>query len=685
MLFELLSLLLLCLTATASDHVIHPGRLLRRVTTLTVPDKPTQTGTISTCNEWYDVVSGDTCSGVASSFGITLAQFLQWNPAVSSDCSVNFWVGDSYCVGVSSGTPSTSKTSSSSTQSGTSSSSTQGSTTVSSRSTSPSSIPPNASSYSIIGNETSAVQTDRPTATQGAMQTGIASPCIRLVQANPGDTCQSIINAYSYLSMELFLKWNPEVGSDCSGLYVNYFYCIDAPIDVGSLPNATTQYFPALTTIASSTISLNSTFAPSPTAPGAASGCQSWYLAVTGDTCASLSQAMGYFSVSDFQTWNSGVNCNSALTAGDYYCVANYSSSNLPMPSTVTTTPTPVQTGITAACTAWYLAAFGDDCAIIPQIFGTFSQSDFLTWNPALGSNCAGLVPGDYYCVAVPGTPTTRTTGVPTTTSFPSNGVGPQPEQTGIPASCSAYWLVSPSDNCTTIAAANGVTETQIEQWNPALGGAGCPNLLADYYICVGMPGTTGSVTTTSGSTGPTGSTTTTSSSSGVAATTSPPISTPTPVQAGMVAGCSRFYLVESGDGCFAIASDAGIALNDFYTWNPAVNQCSTLLSGFFVCIGLTGAPATITSGTPFGPTPTPVQTGMVSSCSRFYLVESGDSCSMIATDAGITLTQFYSMNPAVGTSCQDLEAGVYVCIGTTGAGTTIASGTPVPAPTKRK
>jgi hypothetical protein len=28
-----------------------------------------------------------------------------------------------------------------------------------------------------------------------------------------------------------------------------------------------------------------------------------------------------------------------------------------------------------------------------------------------------------------------------------------------------------------------------------------------------------------------------------------------------MVAGCVRFYYVESGDGCYNIASEAGIAL----------------------------------------------------------------------------------------------------------------------------
>lgn len=78
--------------------------LVRRQTSsrvaLSSPDEPTMTGTISTCDKWYDVVPNDTCDAVAQSFGITLSQFLAWNPAVSSDCLQNFDVGDSYCVGV---------------------------------------------------------------------------------------------------------------------------------------------------------------------------------------------------------------------------------------------------------------------------------------------------------------------------------------------------------------------------------------------------------------------------------------------------------------------------------------------------------------------------------------------------------------------------------------------------------
>lgn len=46
-------------------------------------DEPTQTGTICNCNQWYDIVTGDTCASVEAAFGITNDQFIAWN--VSND------------------------------------------------------------------------------------------------------------------------------------------------------------------------------------------------------------------------------------------------------------------------------------------------------------------------------------------------------------------------------------------------------------------------------------------------------------------------------------------------------------------------------------------------------------------------------------------------------------------------
>ncbi|KAJ5765867.1 carbohydrate-binding module family 50 protein [Penicillium odoratum] len=92
--------------------------------------------------------------------------------------------------------------------------------------------------------------------------------------------------------------------------------------------------------------------------------------------------------------------------------------------------------------------------------------------------------------------------------------------------------------------------------------------------------------------------------------TSNPPMpTTPSPTQTGMVSGCLRFYCVESGDDCYDIALDAGISLDDFYSWNPAVSDCADLEVSIFVCIGISGQATTITSGTPVAATGTTTAT----------------------------------------------------------------------------
>ena len=76
-----------------------------------------------------------------------------------------------------------------------------------------------------------------------------------------------------------------------------------------------------------------------------------------------------------------------------------------------------------------------------------------------------------------------------------------------------------------------------------------------------------------------------------------------------MVSGCSWFYLVEANDSCYNIAQEAGISLDSLYSMNPALGtSCEGLLSDFYICLGTTGAPKTVTSGTPVAPTPQPIQ-----------------------------------------------------------------------------
>ncbi|KAL5332236.1 hypothetical protein BJX70DRAFT_384756 [Aspergillus crustosus] len=144
-------------------------------------------------------------------------------------------------------------------------------------------------------------------------------------------------------------------------------------------------------------------------------------------------------------------------------------------------------------------------------------------------------------------------------------------------SNCDDLYLVVGGDSCYDIAAAHGIALADFYSWNPAIG-TSCGGLWPEYYVCVGIirqsPATTITTTTT------TTSRTTTSTGNGIA--------TPTSTQLNMVGQCDSFYLVVSGDGCWDIAAQARITLDDFYLWNPAVgSSCSGLWPGYYVCIGI--------------------------------------------------------------------------------------------------
>lgn len=191
-----------------------------------------------------------------------------------------------------------------------------------------------------------------------------------------------------------------------------------------------------------------------------------------------------------------------------------------------------------------------------------------------------------------------------------------------------------------------------------------------------------------------------------------------------MTAGCTKFYKVISGDGCWAIANANSIALTDFYAWNPAVgSDCQTLQPDYYVCVGrapvtssssvtktstslpqcswnaskgqydcpvATSAPATKTSSTelprcswnaskgqydcPGTPTPTPTNTrppppgptqaGIPSNCNKWVLQKTGVYCYDMAAAAGISLDRLYQLNPALNGDCSGLWPNYAYCIG---------------------
>ncbi|EFR04225.1 hypothetical protein MGYG_07232 [Nannizzia gypsea CBS 118893] len=413
----------------------------------TSPAGPTKSRTAQKCHRWHTVRKGDTCPMVEGTYGISHNQFLEWNPSVPKDCSQGFWVGYSYCVGVSDhpvfATPIETNSINSTTI-------TASKTTI-------------TSTYSIRNPVTSERLTVSPVKRYGRRK-------------GPSPDNLHIATSGTLLGHQ----WNKGLGDDCSGLYVGWWVCVGIqPRTSLSLfyPVGSTISYPEPTRYTPMTTSIDTAeFTASPTQPGFVLGCQKFYQARPGDTCPKVLSQFGYITEQQFLGWNPalGKDC-SGLWAGYWYCAGAFSEENLPQPPTVTTTPSPIQRNSVSNCVAWYQMTLSDTCESITIMFGAFSRGDFISWNPAVQENCSNIKVGYWYCVAVPGTPRSRTM------SAPASPTATNPTQPGFPSNCRKRWLVSESETCSIILKFTGITLSDFLRWNPAVGSKSCDNLLPGY------------------------------------------------------------------------------------------------------------------------------------------------------------------------------------------------------------
>ncbi|KLU86294.1 hypothetical protein MAPG_05309 [Magnaporthiopsis poae ATCC 64411] len=140
----------------------------------------------------------------------------------------------------------------------------------------------------------------------------------------------------------------------------------------------------------------------------------------------------------------------------------------------------------------------------------------------------------------------------------------------------------------------------------------------------------------------------------------------------------------QSGDTCESVAASWGLSADAFTKINPGVS-CPTLETGKAYCVigewtpdpqpTTTASSTTTTSGTSTRPTTTPTTTapsptntpqmpGIVANCNRFYKVQSGDGCDVVAQKNGITVSQLRSWNTEINDSCSNLWLGYYICVG---------------------
>ncbi|KAJ5166767.1 uncharacterized protein N7482_005548 [Penicillium canariense] len=131
-------------------------------------------------------------------------------------------------------------------------------------------------------------------------------------------------------------------------------------------------------------------------------------------------------------------------------------------------------------------------------------------------------------------------------------------------SNCDAFYKVTAGDTCVDIANSHSIPVSSFYSWNPAVK-ADCTGLQASEYVCVDVK----------------------------SSATSTGITTPAPIQTGMVSNCDNFYKVVTNDQCGQIASEYSIPLSSFYSWNLAVRtDCSGLQASEYVCVGVAGAAA---------------------------------------------------------------------------------------------
>ncbi|GAA91092.1 carbohydrate-binding module family 50 protein [Aspergillus luchuensis CBS 106.47] len=157
-----------------------------------------------------------------------------------------------------------------------------------------------------------------------------------------------------------------------------------------------------------------------------------------------------------------------------------------------------------------------------------------------------------------------------------------------------------------------------------------------------------------------------------------------------------------SGDTCESICNEAGITFVQLTSWNPTINSyCSNPIAGQAVCVGQAGSTWTGTtipgaSATQNGvyatttvAAPSNLAYGTTTNCGQYYVVQSGDDCSLVALNNTITVSLFEAINPSINAGCTNLVPGLAYCVrpvanwnSTNTTTTTTASYVTAPAPT---
>lgn len=129
------------------------------------------------------------CQSIANNHGITLAQFLAWNPEAGSNCG-GLWAEAYACVSIIGHTPN------------------KPSTTT----TSKASVTPSPTGCTV----------SHPEPTQG----GSICTCKQWYLPAKNEFCADIEKKFSITATQFRTQWNPTIGTSCGGMWAASYVCV---------------------------------------------------------------------------------------------------------------------------------------------------------------------------------------------------------------------------------------------------------------------------------------------------------------------------------------------------------------------------------------------------------------------------------------------------------------------------
>jgi hypothetical protein len=303
-------------------------------------------------------------------------------------------------------------------------------------------------------------------------QPGMVTNCNKFHYiASTNVKCEAVIS-YQKISRDDFLKWNPTVKSDCSGMQIGVQVCVGVIAE----PTPTTSVGP------------NGVTTPLPIQPSMVSNCNKFHwIANSNVKCADVISYQK-ITLADFAKWNPSVNSDcTGMWSGVQVCVGVIGGT--PAPTTTTTagngvqTPQPTQPGMVTNCNKFHWIAKGVNCDQVTS-YQKISRADFVKWNPTVLSDCSGMWAEVNVCVGVIG----GSAPAPTTTTSAGNGIQtPQPTQPGMVTYCKKFhWIANSNVKCADVISYQKITLADFAKWNTGVG-ADCRNMWAGVHQCVGV------------------------------------------------------------------------------------------------------------------------------------------------------------------------------------------------------